>query len=137
MSNYYFFDHTVSTNEYFAEKMAVSEEEVSDLYVDGVSLKNKDFSITLKKLTIPRVKLTVRNMIANAYGFPIVSQAIADVLLAYCSGELELFEVKVNMPVSTKYYFLNILNRIEDCIDLEKSVYEFIMPERPDILIFK
>jgi hypothetical protein len=137
MSNYYFLNNIVSTNEYFAERVDLSDETVSDLYLDGVSLKDKSFTITLKKLSIPRVKLTVRNIIANAYGFVIVSQPIADVLKVHCAGEIELFEVKVDMPVKVKYYLINILNLKEDYIDLEKSVYEFILPERPDILIFK
>lgn len=137
MKNYYFLNYIVSTNEYFAEKVDLSDEAVSDLYLDGVSLKDKNFTVTLKKLSIPRVKLTVRNMIGNLYGFFIVSQPIADVFKAHCPDEIELFEVKVDMPVNSKYYLVNILNRKEDYIDLEKSVYEFILPERPDILIFQ
>jgi hypothetical protein len=41
------------------------------------------------------------------------------------------------MPKQTTYYFVNILTLFINCIDLEKSVYKLILPERPDILIFR
>ena len=81
--------------------------------------------------------MDVRNSIENLYGFPVVSEPIADVLLQHCPDEIELFEVKVAMPKQSKYYFVNVLTLIDNCIDLEQSVFELILPERPDILIFK
>jgi hypothetical protein len=137
MNKYYILDFEVSNNDYFAEKVDLSNLEIQNLYIEGVSLKDKNFEIILKKKSVKGRTLDVRNMIPNLYGFPIISQPIADVLLDHCPKEIELFEVKVNMSKKSKYYFLNILTRIDNCIDLKKSVYEFIMPERPDILIFK
>ncbi|WP_435523298.1 imm11 family protein [Chryseobacterium indoltheticum] len=103
----------------------MSDEEISDLSVDGVSLKNKDVSIVLKKH-----KGNVRNMIGNLYSLPIISELIADVLIKNCQNEIELFDVKIDMKNNFKFYFLNII----DCINLEKSVYTLFTP---NALVFK
>lgn len=137
MSKYYILDYEVSNNDYYAEKVDLSDLDIGNLATEGISLKDKDFKIILEKKTVKGRILNVRNMIGNLYSFPIVSQPIADILLQHCPNEIELFEVKMNMPKKFKYYFVNVLNIIDDCIDLEKSVYELIMPERPDIIIFK
>ena len=136
MSKYYILDYEVTNNDYYAERGELSNLEVQSLMYDGVSLKDKHFSIVLKKLTVKGRKLDVRNMIGNLYSLPIVSQPIADILSWHCPNEIELFEVKVNMPAKEKYYFVNVLNTLADCIDIEKSVFEFILPERPDIILF-
>ncbi|MGO8609428.1 imm11 family protein, partial [Rhizobium johnstonii] len=78
-------------------------------------------------------KGNVHNMIGNLYSLPIISQQIVDVLMKNCQDEIELFDVKIDMKVSLKFYFLNILNII-DCIDLEKSVYTLFSP---NVLVFK
>ncbi len=128
MNKFYVLDFKVFDNDYYAIKGELSDEGIFDLSVDGVSLKNKDISIFLKKH-----KGSVRNMIGNLYSLPIISEPIADVLMKNCPKEIELFEVKVDMKVNFGYYFLNILNVI-DCINLEKSVYTLFAP---DVLVFK
>ncbi len=128
MSKYYVLDFEVYNDDYYAIKGEFSDESIFDLFVDGVSLKNKEFSILFKKN-----KGNVRNMIGNLYSLPIISEPIADILLRNCPIEIELFEVKVDVKTTFKYYFLNILNVVE-CIDLEKSVYSLFAPE---VLVFK
>lgn len=128
MNKFYVLDFKVFDNDYYAIKGEMSDEEISDLSVDGVSLKNRDVNIVLKKH-----KGNVRNMIGNLYSLPIISKSVADVLVKNCADEIELFEVKIDMKVSTSYYFLNILNII-NCIDLENSVYRL---NTPDVLVFK
>lgn len=128
MNEYYVLDFNVFDSDYYAIKGEVSDKEISSLSVGGVSLKNKDISIVLKKH-----KGKVRNMIGNLYSLPIISDLVADVLIKNCQNEIELFDVKIEMKVNHKYYFLNILNVI-DCIDLEKSVYTLFSP---NVLVFK
>ena len=128
MNKFYVLDFKVFDTDYYAIKGEISDEEISDLSVDGVSLKNKDVSIILKKY-----KGNVRNMIGNLYSLPIISELIADVLIKNCQNEIELFDVKIDMKNNLKFYFLNILNII-DCINLEKSVYTLFTP---NALVFK
>lgn len=128
MNKFYVLDFKVFENDYYAVKGELSDEEALDVFVDGVSLKNKDVSIVLKKH-----KGNARNMIGNLYSLPVISEPIADVLMKNCPDEIELFEVKIDMKISSRYYFVNILN-IVDCIDLEKSVYTLFTP---NALVFK
>lgn len=128
MNKFYILDFKVFENDYYAIKGEISDEEISDLSVDGVSLKNRDVNIVLKKH-----KGNVHNMIGNLYSLPIISQQIADVLMKNCQDEIELFDVKIDMKVSFKFYFLNILNII-DCTDLERSDYTLFSP---NVLVFK
>lgn len=128
MNKFYVLDFKVFDTDYYAIKGEISDEEISDLSVDGVSLKNKDISIVLKKH-----KGNVRNMVGNLYSLPIISEPIAGVLIKNCQNEIELFDVKIDMKINLKFYFLNILNII-DCINLEKSVYTLFTPTA---LVFK
>lgn len=120
MNKFYVLDFKVFDTDYYAVKG-----EISDLSVDGVSLKNRDISIVLKKY-----KGNVRNMVGNLYSLPIISELIAGVFIKNCQNEIELFEVKIDMKVNLKFYFLNII----DCISLEKSVYTLFTP---NALVFK
>lgn len=103
MNKFYVLDFKVFDTDYYAIKGEISDEEISDLSVDGVSLKNKDISIVLKKH-----KGNVRNMIGNLYSLPIISELIADVLIKNCQNEIELFDVKIDMKNNLKFYFFNI-----------------------------
>lgn len=98
MNKFYILDFKVFENDYYTIKGEISDEEISDLSVDGVSLKNRDVNIVLKKH-----KGNVHNMIGNLYSLPIISQQIADVLMKNCQDEIELFDVKIDMKVSFNF----------------------------------
>lgn len=122
MSNYYILKFVVSDNDYVAERVNFSNEEINSLKFRGVSLKDKDFRITLKKN-----RGNVRNTISNLFGFPVVSQVVADVLSEHCPGEIELFEAEVEKKLTSKYYYVNILENL-DAIDFHASEYTEIIP---------
>ncbi|UUC46555.1 Imm43 family immunity protein [Flavobacterium cerinum] len=123
MMSFYILKSVVDDEDYLAEKVNVSEKGMHKLSISGVSLKDKELKIELKKN-----KGNVRNVISNLYGIPIISELISDVLLSNCPNEIELFEVKIDMKIESKFYFLNILDNV-DAIDFEKSIYVEIMPE--------
>ena len=79
-------------------------------------------------MVIAKNKGKVQNNIENSFGIPIISELISNILLNTCPNEIELFEVKVNMPTNMKYYFLNILDNL-DAINLQESVLVEIIPE--------
>lgn len=123
MNKYYILKSVVENEDYFAEKGNTSEEDIYRESVSGISLKNKNVKIELKKN-----KGKVQNNIENLYGIPIISELISNILLNTCPNEIELFEVKVNMSTNLKYYFLNILDNL-DAINLLESVLVEIIPE--------
>lgn len=128
MNKFYVLDFKVFDTDYYAVKGEISNEDISDLSVDGVSLKNRNVNIILKKH-----KGNVRNMVGNLYSLPIISQPIADILMKFCQNEIELYDVEIDMKINLKFYFLNILNVI-DSINLEKSIYTLFTP---NALVFK
>lgn len=128
MSNYYILKFVVGDNDYYAERVTISNPEIEELLLEGVALKDKECRIVLQQQ-----RGTVRNIIENIYGFPVVSQTIADILLEHCANEIELLEVAVARKVNQQYYFVNVLN-IVDCINREQSVYELFTPE---LMVFK
>ncbi len=123
MNKFYILQWAVNNDDYLAEKVDMSEEDIFKLSVSGVPLKDKNLKIKLRKN-----KGIVRNFIQNLYGIPIISELISEVLLKNCPDEIELFDVKVDMQIDLKYYFLNILNNI-DAINFEKSKFTEIIPE--------
>lgn len=123
MSKYFILKSVVGNEDYFAENVITSEEDIYRQSVSGQSLKIKGVEIELKKN-----KGKVKNNIENSFGIPIISELISNILLRSCPDEIELFEVKVNMPTNLKYYFLNILANI-DAINFQESVLVEIIPE--------
>ena len=123
MNKYYILKSVVENEDYFAEKSNTSEEDIYRESVSGISLKNKNVKIELKKN-----KGKVQNNIENLYGIPIISELISNILLNTCPNEIELFEVKVNMSTNLKYCFLNILDNL-DAINLLESILVEIIPE--------
>ena len=123
MNKYYILNSVLENKDYFAEKTTTSEEDIYFKSVSGLSLKNKNIKIELKK-----GKGKVKNNIENVLGIPIISELISNILLEICNNEIELLEVDVNMPTNSKYYFLNILDNI-DAINFKESVLVEIIPD--------
>lgn len=128
MSNYYILKFVVGDNDYYAERVSVSDEDMTEWSQEGVSLKGRNPQITLK-----RNRGTVRNYIGNLYSLPIVSELITQVISKHCPDEIELIEIEVEKKVNQKYYFLNLLHLV-NCIDMEQSVYKLFFP---DTLLFE
>lgn len=123
MNKYYILKSVVENEDYFAEKVNISENGIYRESLSGVSLKSKNIKIELKK-----GKGKVKNNIENLLGIFIVSELISNRLLETCHNEIELFEVDVNMPTNSKYYFLNILDNI-DAINFQESLLVEIIPD--------
>ena len=123
MNKYYILNSEVENKDYFAEKATTSEEDIYIKSVSGLSLKNKNIKIELKK-----GKGKVKNNIENALGIPIISELISNSLLESCHNEIELFEVDVKVPTNSKFYFLNILDNI-DAINFQESLLVEIIPD--------
>lgn len=123
MNKYYILKSVVENEDYFAEKVNVSENGIYKKSLSGISLKSKNLKIELKK-----GKGKVKNNIENSFGIHVISELISNSLLETCNNEIELFEVDINMPTNSKYYFLNILENI-DAINFQKSLLVEIIPE--------
>jgi hypothetical protein len=123
MNKYYVLKSIVENEDYFAEKVNISENGIYRESLSGVSLKSKNIKIELKKS-----KGKVKNNIENSLGIPIISELISNRLLELCLNEIELFEVDVNMLTNSKYYFLNILDNI-DAINFQESLLVEIIPD--------
>lgn len=123
MNKYYVLKSIVDNEDYFAEKVNISENGIYRESLSGVSLKSKNIKIELKK-----GKGKVKNNIENSLGIPIISELVSNSLLETCHNEIELYEVDVNMPTNSKYYFLNILDNI-DAINFKDSLFVEIIPD--------
>ena len=123
MNKYYVLKSLVDNEDYFAEKVNISEKGIYRESLSGVSLKSKNIKIELKK-----GKGKVKNNIENSLGIPIISELVSNSLLETCHNEIELYEVDVNMPTNSKYYFLNILDNI-DAINFKDSLFVEIIPD--------
>lgn len=123
MNKYYVLKSVVENDDYFAEKVDISENGIYRESLSGVSLKSKNIRIELKK-----GKGKVKNNIENSLGLSIISELISNRLLESCHNEIELFEVDVKMPTNSKFYFLNILDNI-DAINFQESLLVEIIPD--------
>lgn len=123
MNKYYILKSVVENDDYFAEKVNTSENAIYRESLSGLSFKSKNVKIELKK-----GKGKVKNNIENSLGISIISELISNRILETCHNEIELFEVAVNMPTNSNYYFLNILDNI-DAIDFQESLLVEIIPD--------
>jgi len=115
---HYILKFIVQSNDYWAEKMTVSDSAVTTNHLDGTRYNNPDLNISLLG-----TRGTLSGYIGNLYGLDIVSEEIKELFTEYGKDFVECYKVGLQRKSAKQFYFINILDNIY-CFDFENSVYE-------------